>query len=98
MSVADRLPATTTPPTGPQEPARGTDQLADSVDWFEGTCARGDDAAGAGPSRSWPMLGAIGDALTTSALPVRRGHPRGEPGLGRRSGGRRLGARSSCSW
>ena len=51
------------------EPPSVTDQLADSVDWFEGTLR-------AWRRRSWTrvvaclaMVGALGDALTTSALP-----------------------------
>src|SRR6218665_2736269 len=59
--------------------APATDQLADSVDWLEGT------------PRSWrrqswcramallAMLGAVGDALTTSALPHVEGIHEGNP-------------------
>jgi len=64
-------PAATTAPERVQEPAATavSDQLADSVDWFE-------DTLRSWRRRSWSrsvavlaMLGAVGDALTTSTLP-----------------------------
>jgi hypothetical protein len=70
MSVLTGTRPTTAPDTLPEQTSEPvTDQLADSVDWFEGTW------------RSWRrrtwcravavlgMLGALGDALTTSTLP-----------------------------
>ena len=64
-------PAATTAPERVQEPAATavSDQLADSVDWFE-------DTLRSWRRRSWSrsvavlaMLGAVGDALTTATLP-----------------------------
>lgn len=60
-------------------PARATDQLADSVDWFDGTLR-------AWRRQSWcravavlAMLGALGDAFTTSAMPHVEGIHEGNP-------------------
>ncbi|WP_028044917.1 hypothetical protein [Cellulomonas sp. URHE0023] len=71
--------ATTAPRTDAHEPAPVVDQLADSVDWFEGTLR-------SWRRRSWcravavlAVLGAVGDAVTTSMLPfvdgIREGNP-----------------------
>ena len=60
-------------------PVTATDQLADSVDWFDGTLR-------AWRRQSWcravavlAMLGALGDAFTTSAMPHVEGIHEGNP-------------------
>jgi len=78
VSVLTDSAATTTHEPLPQ-PAPVTDQLADSVDWFEGTFR-------SWRRRSWcrvvaimAVLGAIGDALTTSMIPYVDGIHEGNP-------------------
>ena len=48
--------------------ATATDQLADSVDWFDGTLRSWRRQSWCRAVAMLAMLGAVGDALTTSAL------------------------------
>ena len=82
MSVVTTGPAATTgidKPAAAPAPARASDQLADSVDWFEG-------ALRSWRHNSWcrvvavlAMLGALGDAVTTSRIPHVDGIHEGNP-------------------
>jgi len=76
--VAPGSPATATAErTAP--PATATDQLADSVDWFDGTLRSWRRQSWCRAIAVLAMLGAIGDALTTSALTHVEGIHEGNP-------------------
>ncbi|WP_028050063.1 hypothetical protein [Cellulomonas sp. URHD0024] len=81
MSVLTSGSARTTtadrPTTTASEPI--TDQLADSVDWFAGTLASWRRSSWCRAVAVLAMLGAVGDALTTSRIPHVEGIHEGNP-------------------
>lgn len=81
MSVLTSGSAATATADRSQQPAPATisDQLADSVDWFEGTLPAWRRSSWCRAVAVLAMLGAIGDALTTSTLPHVEGIHEGNP-------------------